>query len=146
MPSRDPSDLDPLMQAILPGFIEACSQAGHPVTVYCTYRSDDEQTFEYSKGRTFPGPGTTESAPLGHTVTQAQAGQSPHNCRRGGAPASLAWDCGPAVGRTIWWDAPPTVWLKIGEIGEGMGLEWGGRFPKYDGPHFQASDWKDKRG
>ena len=46
------------------------------------------------------------------------------------------------VGRA-WWNAPAALWTKIGELGESVGLEWGGRWGEREGrlgwdcPHFQ---------
>lgn len=42
-----------------------------------------------------------------------------------------------------WWNAPAELWLRIGEVGESCGLEWGGRWGQtstrlgWDCPHFQ---------
>lgn len=36
------------------------------------------------------------------------------------------------------WDAGDPVWQKIGEIGEGLGLRWGGRWKVNDMGHFEA--------
>ena len=35
------------------------------------------------------------------------------------------------------WDAKDPVWQKMGEIGESVGLKWGGRWPKRDLGHFE---------
>jgi peptidoglycan L-alanyl-D-glutamate endopeptidase CwlK len=41
------------------------------------------------------------------------------------------------------WNAPNGTWEKIGGIGKGLGLEWGGDFKSIkDRPHFQTKDWK----
>ena len=48
-------------------------------------------------------------------------------------------------GKTIWWDAPDTVWQRMGEIGKQFGLAWGGDWPQKDRPHFEELDeWRDK--
>jgi peptidoglycan L-alanyl-D-glutamate endopeptidase CwlK len=36
------------------------------------------------------------------------------------------------------WDALDPVWLKIGSIGEALGLTWGGRWKVRDMGHFEA--------
>lgn len=42
-----------------------------------------------------------------------------------------------------WWNAPSEIWKRIGELGESVGLEWGGRWGAtdkalgWDCPHFQ---------
>jgi D-alanyl-D-alanine carboxypeptidase-like protein len=35
------------------------------------------------------------------------------------------------------WDSSDPVWRRLGEIGEGLGLLWGGRWPHADMGHFQ---------
>ena len=35
------------------------------------------------------------------------------------------------------WDAGHPVWKKIGAIGEGLGLKWGGRWKQKDMGHFE---------
>lgn len=53
----------------------------------------------------------------------------------------LAFDLGivdPQTGNFDWnYDGNPQ-WNRLGEIGESLGLEWGGRWAEpYDPPHFQ---------
>ena len=38
------------------------------------------------------------------------------------------------------WDGSKPVWRKIGEIGEKVGLKWGGRWLKRDYSHFQLKE------
>ena len=35
------------------------------------------------------------------------------------------------------WNANDPIWQKIGEIGESLGLTWGGRWPQKDLGHFE---------
>jgi len=39
--------------------------------------------------------------------------------------------------KTIWWDAPTTVWQRMGAIGKTFGLVWGGAWQQKDRPHFE---------
>lgn len=84
-------------------------------------RSMKEQARLYAQGRTTPGP----------IVTNAPAGSSWHNF-------GLAIDVAPL---DQWgkphWPNDEALWTRIGEIGEAVGFEWGGRWPKPDRPHFQ---------
>lgn len=113
-------ELNPIVQNLAKQHIEKCKETGIDLSIYCTYRSFKEQDDLYAKGRTVPGK----------IVTNAKGGQSYHNFR-------VAYDCGPSVNRQIAWDRTD-LFKKIGEIGESIGLEWGGRFKSIkDLPHFQ---------
>ena len=49
-----------------------------------------------------------------------------------------AADLVPIRAGQIWWGAPEAVWTRMGEIGEGHGLKWGGRWKTKDSPHFEV--------
>jgi hypothetical protein len=49
----------------------------------------------------------------------------------------LAVDLVPVRGGKLWWAAPLEVWERMGVIGEGHGLKWGGRWKNKDSPHFE---------
>lgn len=49
-----------------------------------------------------------------------------------------AIDLVPLKNGKLWWDAPDSVWKRMGEIGKSCGLIWGGDFKGlYDTPHFE---------
>jgi peptidoglycan L-alanyl-D-glutamate endopeptidase CwlK len=124
MPTRDLLALDPELRILASRFLYDCEKQGIKVSIYCTYRSLEEQAVEYAKGRTAPGK----------KVTNARPGMSWHNYR-------LAFDCVPLVnGKAEWNDKE--LWTTVGEIGEAIGLEWGGRFTAVDCPHFQLTKGK----
>lgn len=61
--------------------------------------------------------------------------------------SGLALDVYPVIGGRIAWVVSPgtaPAWLSLGEVGESVGLEWGGRWAPirygvgWDAPHFQA--------
>jgi LAS superfamily LD-carboxypeptidase LdcB len=82
-------------------------------------RTFAEQTALYAKGRTAKGP----------KVTNGRAGFSWHNF-------GTAYDLTLFSGKNPVWDSPK--YARAGEIGEELGLEWGGRWKKLvDRPHFQ---------
>ncbi len=87
--------------------------------VICGTRTYEEQAALYAKGRTAPGP----------KVTNAQPGHSWHNF-------GVAWDfvVFDAAGQPLW-ESP--LMDRCGEIGEALGLEWGGRWKFQDTPHLQ---------
>ena len=95
------------------------------VLVYCTTRTFAEQDELYSKGRGKPGD----------IVTWARAGESYHNY-------GMAFDFVPYKPGTMMPDwKNDKVLQAVGEIGEDLGLQWGGRWPgkKRDPPHLQSS-------
>ena len=125
-------DLEPQTQQMCRAFLDLCAKNGHNLRVTHTLRTMDEQTRLYEQGRTLPGP----------VVTNAQAGESPHNF-------AMAFDvC--FDGKTIEQCYPPEKdqrWLEIGILGESLGLNWGGPNGKgdkftFDRPHFERRDWR----
>jgi peptidoglycan L-alanyl-D-glutamate endopeptidase CwlK len=158
MPSRRIQDLHPTLQPIAREFLAECERQGIIVSIYCTYRSDDEQAYEYSRGRTISsGIGVTPERPLGRIVTRAKPGQSAHNFKIGAAPAAKAFDCVPLRdGKSVWGtkgdgiDDDPTddhaddleLWQRVGEIGMKLGLNWYGRpdAPFREFPHFELKE------
>ena len=95
-----------------------CLAEGISVKIICGLRTYQEQDQLYAQGRTKPGP----------KVTNAPAGYSWHNF-------GVAWDfvVFDAHGQPQW-DSPQMK--RCGEIGEELGLEWGGRWTSpQDTPH-----------
>lgn len=122
--------------------------AGLDVLITCTFRSAEEQTELYKIGRV-PGFGKP-----GKIVTRAKAGESSHNYRLDGRPASLAFDVVPLrLGKLIWGtrgngiDDDPTdddrddleLWQRVAAIAKAAGLVWFGDpdQPFQEFPHFQ---------
>ena len=111
--SRSLSDLNPKVAALCSEFINRCKAQGIDVIITSTFRDGAAQDALYAQGR------TTE----GKKVTNAKAGQSYHNWR-------VAFDFVPIVnGKAQWNDN--TLFIKCGEIAEGIGLEWAGRWTKF---------------
>ena len=121
--SRSLADLHPVVALRADKHIELCKRAGIDLLVTSTYRDKESQAALYAQGRTVKG----------RIVTKANAGQSFHNWR-------VAYDVVPMrAGKPVWTTsgADGKLWLKVGEIGESIGLEWGGRWQFKDMPHFQ---------
>lgn len=128
MTSRRLEDLHPLMRPMVGAFLVFCAGEGIDILVTCTYRSDEEQARLYAQGRTKPGA----------KVTNAKPGQSMHNFRFDGKPASLAVDVVPMQHGKPVWSASAPVWQRVGKLGEEAGLEWAGRWKRFrEFPHFQ---------
>ena len=121
--SRKLEDLIPIL-AIKAGELQkAAKDLGLDMLVTSTWRPFAEQESLYAQGRTIPGK----------IVTWAKAGESYHNY-------GLAFDFAILRDHKVDWN-DPEPYFKVGEIGEDMGLEWGGRWPekKRDLPHLQMS-------
>lgn len=128
MASREITDLHPEMQLKAAQFIDLAQHRGVQVLIYCTYRSGAEQNELYAMGRTTKSNvGVKPWKPLGDIVTNARAGESAHNFRLNGRPASKAWDCVPIVGGKPQWDGKHPHWKILGEIALQIGLNWYGR-------------------
>lgn len=124
MPSRDIYDLHPIVRAKATAHLMACEANGIQLLVTSTYRSIAEQDALYAQGRTKPGK----------KVTNAKGGQSFHNYR-------LAYDVVPLRnGKPVWGTSGEDgkLWQRVGELGEGAGLEWAGRWTRFrEWAHFQ---------
>ena len=84
-------------------------------------RTFAEQAKIYAQGRTAPGK----------IVTRAKPGSSWHNF-------GVAYDITLFSGKNPVWESPK--YTRAGEIGEELGLRWGGRFKSLvDRPHFERT-------
>lgn len=124
MTSRSLSDLQPAFATKAYAFQAACKKAGIDVLIYCTLRTNDEQTALFYQGR----------KTAGKIVTEARGGESYHNY-------GLAFDCVPlSGGKPMWNDS--ASYTKMGVIGEKVGLVWSGRWSgkMKETAHFQDSN------
>jgi hypothetical protein len=123
-----------------------------PIVVTGGGRTAADQVREYAKGRTAPGPhaGETGYPPLGQTVTDAETiKDSAHGARvLDGARVFCAVDVAPLLELTATGAVKSVDYVDrakfdiIGRSAVAFGLEWGGYFPKYDGPHVQVASWR----
>lgn len=92
-------------------------RAGIELLIYEGYRSPERQA---------------ELLAQGPDVTNAGPGKSFHQY-------ALAIDSVPLKPNgDAWWEAPESLWNKLGLIGEKLGFEWGGRWGSpYDPGHFE---------
>lgn len=118
--TKDINDLLPVVKKMAMEFQAKAKLAGIDFVVTSVYRSIEEQNAIYAQGRTTPGG----------IVTNAKGGQSFHNWK-------VAFDIVPVIaGKAIWNDN--ALWSKLGQIGQSVGLEWGGSWANFkDLPHFQ---------
>ncbi|MGL4911408.1 MAG: M15 family metallopeptidase [Romboutsia sp.] len=120
--SSNLNDLNPYVKHLANKFLDECNKQNLPVKIYFTFRTIAEQDELYAQGRTKSGK----------VVTNAKGGQSYHNY-------GLAFDAAPLVNGDIDWNNE-TLFNKMGQIGQSVGLEWGGSWKSFkDTPHFQWS-------
>lgn len=113
--------LHPKLQRMQAELLTEAEAAGLPLVVTEGYRSPERQAKLYAQGRTAPGP----------VVTRAPPGFSMHEY-------GLAFDVAVLKDGKATWPNDLDLWEKIGQLGESVGLEWGGRFKTIvDRPHFQ---------
>jgi peptidoglycan L-alanyl-D-glutamate endopeptidase CwlK len=138
MSDRDLSDLNPSLQPLCRSFLDQCSLAGINVFITQTYRNEADQNADYAQGRTTPG----------HIITNAQYGQSPHNCvDADGNPTAKAFDFAiKSPTGELDWDATDAAWTKAIQIGESLGLVSGStwRCSLKDYPHFELPNWNSQ--
>jgi D-alanyl-D-alanine carboxypeptidase-like protein len=111
------------VQPIALSFLERCESAGIPCKVVQATRTFAQQQAIYDQGRTTPGA----------IVTKARPGDSYHQY-------GLAFDVVPVAYENLPdWNPSGPFWKQIGEIGESLGLTWGGRWSSPDEPHFELN-------
>jgi peptidoglycan L-alanyl-D-glutamate endopeptidase CwlK len=117
---RDLNRLHPVVARLATQLLEACKKEGLVIGISETYRTVERQDYLYAQGRTRPGA----------IVTYAR-GSSKSSYHQWG----LAFDVFQNI-RGQEYDTK--VLRRVGEIGESLGLEWGGRFQGFvDMTHFQ---------
>jgi hypothetical protein len=119
------SGLDERLQPLAIRFLQLAAEQGIPLVLTQGYRSTEEQNRLYEQGRTTPGD----------VVTHVRGGKSKHNF-------GLAFDVAPVNDKgQPYYPNDEQLWQRIGQIGESLGLRWGGNWPAAykDRPHFELS-------
>ena len=116
--SRALNDLSPRMKPLAIELLARCVEAGIAVCVVDTLRTPAEHAANLAKGVSW----TTRSKHL--------TGDAIDVC-----PFSEYQLHGPDK---LQWNASDPVWQRIGAIGEGLGLRWGGRWTVRDMGHFEC--------
>lgn len=113
----DLSALHPYFRDKVIELIAICKSKGIELAVVETYRTVAKQN-EYKK--------------LGKIYTRSTGGRSKHQY-------GMAVDVVPVIDSVAAWHNEP-VWKKVGQVGEKLGLRWGGRWRHpYDPGHFEWS-------
>lgn len=111
--------LEPKFRKKVEKLLSNAKKEGIELRVTSAHRDCAEQNELYAQGRTKPGK----------IVTNAICGKSAHNYRRSVDVVEFK------DGKPLW-ENPR--WEYIGQLGESVGLEWGGRWKSFkDRPHFQ---------
>ena len=119
--SRKLTDLTPEMQKLYLAFDAHMRGAGIDYIVTCTRRTQEEQDALWEIGRTKPGRKVTWTRNSYHLTGKAFDIVIMEN----GKPE---------------WQVENPDWMRAGEIGESIGLEWAGRFKRCkEFPHFQIT-------
>lgn len=128
--SRSLDDLHSKVKPLAQQLITKCAAEGIELLVTCTYRDNAAQNALYARGRTL----LEDQGQKVYKVTNAKGGQSAHNYH-------LALDVVPLRdGKPVWGTsgADLMLWMRVGNIGESVGLEWAGRWRRMrEYPHFQ---------
>jgi peptidoglycan L-alanyl-D-glutamate endopeptidase CwlK len=120
MATRDPLQLLPEMWPFFSDFRTGMLEAGLDFVVTCTYRTQEDQEKLFEQGRTKPGQIVTWTRKSKHTERKA-------------------FDIAMIVNGKITWDTKE--YLKAGEIGIKVGLQWGGSWARAkDYPHFEMKE------
>lgn len=126
MASRKIADCIDELQDKFAAFAVKMAETGIPFMLTCTRRTQEEQDTLYAQGRTAPGNIVTWTKKSKHIEGRA----FDIAILRDGKPV---WD----IKADVNGDAIPD-YDQAGEIGEAVGLRWGGRFKSPDRPHYEV--------
>lgn len=116
--SRRLDDLSDEMRPLAFELIARCVEAGVPVMIVFTGRTQDEQAALYAQGRTVPGKVVTWTLDSKHVMKPPTF--------KSDAIDICPWDIFQSSGPDkLLWDTDSPVWDTIGEIGLSLGLKWG---------------------
>ena len=115
--SRALNDLSPRFKPLAMELLARCLEQNVPVAIVDTLRTPAEHQANLAKGVSW----TTHSKHLDGDAIDI----CPYSVWQEHGPDKLSWD-----------PASP-VWTKLGAIGEGLGLRWGGRWKVKDMGHFE---------
>jgi len=136
--------LRPDIRAILAQHRIEAKNKGIVIVCVETLRTADVQLAYYMQGREPLTKVNAQRAKAGlHLISDAENKRIITNAKTSDFHGTgRAYDIAP--GRYVngvlvpWWGAPWSVWQELGEIGERLGMTWGGRWKKLnDCPHFQ---------
>jgi peptidoglycan L-alanyl-D-glutamate endopeptidase CwlK len=125
--------LTPILAILCRRHLDALAVAGIRAAVVQGLRTEEQQAALWAQGRALPG----------RRVTNAQhASDTPHGPGKDGK--GRAYDIALYDGNDLSWaDHMLPLYDRAGEIGEALGLVWGGRFKSLpDRPHYELKNWR----
>lgn len=141
------SSLLPIVREKALLLVAACADQGLGLRIVWTYRSYAEQAAIYSQGRDpmqkvndlrrAAGLPLIMEPEASRIVTKAKPGRSWHNWRRALDVVPVDSDVSPDFSDkdNPIWNSPH--WEAVGQVGEMLGFEWGGRWTNKDWGHFE---------
>jgi len=125
------AQLYPPFKAQLEDTLQKCREAGLAVYIFEGMRTVERQRELYAKGRDTSGRVVDKRL----VVTNAKPGSSFHNY---GLGADLVFDGIPSTLKVDWSWSDKMPWDKMGQIAQGCGLEWAGKWRSFpEKPHVQ---------
>lgn len=115
--SRRLDDLSPRMKPLAMELLARCLEDGIPLAIVDTLRTPAEHAANLAKGVSW----TIRSKHLDGDAIDI----CPYSTWSLHGPDKLQWD------------AADPIWTRLGQIGEGLGLRWGGRWKQKDLGHFE---------
>lgn len=125
--------LHPDFRALAVLFLARCAERRIPVVIVETWRSEEAHQEDLENGRSWIAKSKHQN-----TIVRSLGGVKLAD------PAGLAIDIAPYEtyelhgANKLEWDADDPIWQALGELGEGVGMKWGGRWKVKDLGHFQA--------
>lgn len=124
--SRNINELHPELQSKISKLIDKCADKGLKIGIGECVRTVAEQDALYAKGRTAPGGIVTNAK--GSTYSSMHQWGIAFDFYRNDGKGAYCTD--------------GSFFEKVGEIGQDIGLEWGGSWKSIkDRPHFQLPQW-----
>ena len=118
---KDLSELASYFSPLAQALIDACAAADVPVRVVDTGRTPLEQEAKLAQGVSWTSHSKHEPQPPEQKSEAIDV-----------VPEAILTEHKPD------WDPSSSLWLKIGEIGKGLGLHWGGDWKHHSDPsHFE---------
>lgn len=126
--------LHPDFRPMVDRFLAKCIEAGIMVMIVETWRSQEAHEEDVKNGRSWVTKSNHQNALVSVWGWQGEI------------PAALAIDVAPYDQYQLHgpdklkWDGADPVWQRLGEIGESLGMKWGGRWKTVppDMAHFEA--------